>query len=49
VPTGDAAALASAIEYALDHDVDRGELIARAHNYTAERAADNFLEIIAGL
>jgi len=49
VPAGDAPALAAAIETALDQPVDRERLKARALDYTLERAADNFLEVIAGL
>lgn len=49
VPLGDAAALASAIDAALDRPVDRADLIGRALNYTADRAADNFLEIVGDL
>jgi glycosyltransferase involved in cell wall biosynthesis len=49
VPTGDAAALASAIEGALDRPVDRAALKARAADYTADRAAENILEIVAEL
>jgi glycosyltransferase involved in cell wall biosynthesis len=49
VPAGDAAALASGIECALDLVVDRARLIARANDYTAERAADTFLEIVSEL
>lgn len=47
VPPGDPAALAAAIDAALDAPVDRKFLKSRAFDYTAERAADNFLEIIA--
>lgn len=47
VPAGDATALAAAIETALDRPVDRQLLRTRALDYTVERAADNFLEIIA--
>jgi glycosyltransferase involved in cell wall biosynthesis len=49
VPVGDDAALASAIEAALDSPVDRSRLIARAHDYTTARAAENFLKITADL
>jgi glycosyltransferase involved in cell wall biosynthesis len=49
VRMGDAAALASAIEGGLERPVDRAKLIARAHDYTTDRAADNFLEIISRL
>lgn len=49
VPVGDAVALASAIETAFDCPVDRANLIDRALNYTSERAADSFLEILADL
>lgn len=49
VPVGDAAALASAIETALDGSVDRTSLICRALDYSIERAADNFLEITSDL
>jgi glycosyltransferase involved in cell wall biosynthesis len=49
VPLGDADALASAIDAALDQPVDRANLIGRALNYTADRAADNFLEIVNDL
>ncbi|MEX2092863.1 MAG: glycosyltransferase [Pirellulales bacterium] len=49
VPPNDAAALAAAIEAALDSPVDRANLRARGIDYTAERAADDFLEIVADL
>jgi glycosyltransferase involved in cell wall biosynthesis len=49
VPVGDAAALASAIDAALDRPVDRTTLIDRALDYSTERAADNFLEITSDL
>jgi len=49
VPAGNASALAGAIEAALDQPVDRHDLIYRSLNYTADRAADNFLDIIAAL
>jgi glycosyltransferase involved in cell wall biosynthesis len=49
VPVGDAAAMAAAIDAAFDSPVDRSKLIARALDYTADRAADNFLEIVADL
>jgi glycosyltransferase involved in cell wall biosynthesis len=49
VPVGDAVRLAAAIEEMLDRPVDRDSLIARARDYTAERAAESFLEIIADL
>ena len=43
------AALAAAIEAALDQPVDRLHLKACALNYTAGRAADSFLEIVSDL
>jgi glycosyltransferase involved in cell wall biosynthesis len=49
VPLGDAPALAGAIGDALDRPVDRESLMARGFNYTADRAADSFLEIVADL
>jgi glycosyltransferase involved in cell wall biosynthesis len=49
VPVGDAEALAVGIEDALDRPVDRTSLIGRSLNYTADRAADSFLEIISDL
>jgi len=49
VPVGDAAAMAAAIDASFDAPVDRSKLIARALNYTADRAADSFLEIVRGL
>jgi glycosyltransferase involved in cell wall biosynthesis len=49
VPIGDATALAAAIESALETPVDRRGLMIRGLNYTAERAAEDFLEIIADL
>jgi len=48
-PVGDVRALAAAIEAALVGSPDRGALRARGMNYTAARAADSFLEIIADL
>src|SRR5262249_16471264 len=47
VPVGDAPALAKAIEAALDDRTDRASLLGRSQDYTADRAAENFLEIIA--
>jgi glycosyltransferase involved in cell wall biosynthesis len=49
VPAGDAIALSAAIDSALDRPVDRPKLFARALDYTADRAADNFLEIVGEL
>ncbi len=49
VPADDPAALASAIEAALDRPVERAALRQRAMDYTAERAADDFLDIVAEL
>jgi glycosyltransferase involved in cell wall biosynthesis len=46
-PVGDAPALAVAIEAAMDQIPDRGFLMARGLDYTAAKAADRFLEIIA--
>jgi hypothetical protein len=48
-PVGDAPAMAAAIEAALDQTPDRQSLMARGLNYTAEAAADRFLEILADL
>jgi glycosyltransferase involved in cell wall biosynthesis len=48
-PVGDAAAMAAAIEAALLEVQDRGALMTRGRNYTAARAAERFLEIIAEL
>jgi len=48
-PVGDAAAMAAAIEAALLEVQDRRALMARGQNYTAARAADRFLEIVAEL
>ncbi len=48
-PVGDAAAMAAAIALALDDIPDRGALRARGLNYTAARAAERFLEIVADL
>jgi glycosyltransferase involved in cell wall biosynthesis len=49
VPVGDAAAMAAAIDAALSGQPDRRTLMARGLNYTAERAAERFLEIAAEL
>lgn len=49
VPVGDAAALAAAIELALSRPVDRAALRTRAMDYTADRAADNFLDVVSDL
>jgi len=49
VPVGDAAAMAAAIETALDQVPDRSVLMARGLEYSAARAAENFLEIVADL
>ena len=48
-PIGDARAMATAIEAALVEVPDRGALTARGLHYTATRAADRFLEIVADL
>jgi glycosyltransferase involved in cell wall biosynthesis len=49
IPLGDAAAMAAAIELALSKAVDRGPLRLRGLDYTAARAAERFLEIVADL
>jgi glycosyltransferase involved in cell wall biosynthesis len=49
VPVGDARAMATAIEAALDKVVDRTELRARGLMHTTDRAAACFLAITAGL
>jgi glycosyltransferase involved in cell wall biosynthesis len=49
VPVDDAPALAAAIETALDQPVDRAKLKARGFDYTAERAANSFLDAVADL
>ncbi|HEX4411830.1 MAG TPA: glycosyltransferase [Xanthobacteraceae bacterium] len=49
IPIGDAAAMAAALEAALLEVQDRAALMARGRNYTAARAADRFLEILAEL
>jgi glycosyltransferase involved in cell wall biosynthesis len=46
-PVGDAPAMAAAIEATLDQVPDRGFLMARGLDYTAAKAADRFLEILA--
>lgn len=46
-PVGDAAAMAAAIAAALDGAPDRRALMRRGFDYTAERAADAFIEIAA--
>ena len=48
-PVGDAPAMAAAISEALNAAPDRAALMARGLNYTAERAAERFLEIVAEL
>jgi glycosyltransferase involved in cell wall biosynthesis len=48
-PIGDAGAMAAAIEAALLEVPDRGALAARGLNYSATRAAERFLEIVAEL
>jgi glycosyltransferase involved in cell wall biosynthesis len=48
-PVGDASAMAAAIEAALLEVQDRPVLMARGQNYTAARAAERFLEIMAEL
>jgi glycosyltransferase involved in cell wall biosynthesis len=48
-PVGDAAAMAAAIDNALDHVPDRRSLMMRGLNYTPERAAERFLEIVRDL
>ena len=47
VPTGDAAAMATAIAVALDGAVDRAALMRRGLDYTTEKAARRFLGLIA--
>jgi glycosyltransferase involved in cell wall biosynthesis len=49
VPVDDAPSLAAAIEDALERPVDRKSLRTRGFDYTAERAATCFLEIVADL
>jgi glycosyltransferase involved in cell wall biosynthesis len=49
VPVDDAPSLASAIEDALERPVDRKTLMKRGFDYTSERAAHSFLEIVADL
>lgn len=49
VPVGDARAMASAVEVALDQDVDRKILMQRGFNYTADRAAAALLDIVADM
>jgi glycosyltransferase involved in cell wall biosynthesis len=46
-PVGDSAALAAAIAAALDHVPDRRSLMRRGLDFTADRAATRFLEIVA--
>jgi glycosyltransferase involved in cell wall biosynthesis len=48
-PVGDARAMAAAIAAALDSTPDRRFLMRRSLNYTAERAAARFLQIVADL
>ena len=48
-PVGDAAALAAAIDAAMEGDVDRRALMARGLDYSAATAAERFLEIVAEL
>jgi glycosyltransferase involved in cell wall biosynthesis len=48
-PVGDAKAMAQAIATALIENPDRGALRARGFDYTAERAAERFLEIAGEL
>jgi glycosyltransferase involved in cell wall biosynthesis len=47
IPVGNPVAMATAIEAALDHIPDRSFLMRRGFEYTAERAAARFLEILA--
>jgi hypothetical protein len=47
VPVGDAKAMAAAIEAALDQTPDRLPLMRRGLDYTAARAAEKFLQIVA--
>lgn len=49
IPVGDAAAMAAAIVAALDRVPDRPFLMRRGLEYTAERAAAQFLHIVADL
>jgi glycosyltransferase involved in cell wall biosynthesis len=49
IPVGDPAAMAAAIEAALDHVPDRPFLMRRGFEYTAERAAARFIEIVTDL
>jgi glycosyltransferase involved in cell wall biosynthesis len=46
IPVGDPAAMAAAIAAALDQVPDRRSLMRRGLDYTAERAATRFLEIV---
>lgn len=49
VPVGDAAALADAIEQALDDPPDRARLQARAQEFSVERARDRYLALLVGM
>ena len=49
VPVGDAAAMVAAVEAALDRAPDRRALMARGLDYSAARAAERFIEIVAAL
>ena len=48
-PVGDPAAMAAAIAQALNHVPDRRALMQRSLDYTTERAAERFLQIVASL
>jgi glycosyltransferase involved in cell wall biosynthesis len=48
-PVGDAAAMAASIRAALDHVPNRKALMRRSLDYTAERTAARFLQIVADL
>lgn len=48
VPVGDDAALAHAIERALDDSPDRARLKARAQEFSVERARDRYLDLLVG-
>lgn len=48
VPVGDVDAMARAMEHTLDNPPDRGELKARAEQYSAEKSAKRYAELLTG-
>jgi glycosyltransferase involved in cell wall biosynthesis len=49
VKVGDEVALSEAIESVLDHPIDKRVLVARAEEFSVDRAAERYLSVLDGL